>query len=477
VASAEDPGRSPGLLSVAIPVAIVGATVLALALGLAHLGEKSLWLDEGVSFASASGEVGSVGHVIEVEPNFALYYGVLHVWQLFGTSEFWLRLLSVLAFAVAVLLTAAVAARIFGRPAAAIAALLIAVNGLALTHAQEVRSYTIAMALAAATTLLFLDAVERPTGRRWAAWAAVSIVAVLMHPFCGFVLAGQVLSLALLPRDLVPWRQAGLATLGTGLAVVPLGVLLANSPTERIEWIPAPDLDAVIGYAERVAGGGVQLAAYLVLGVIAVVPVALAARGAHWRNPQTWRVGLVVLWLLSPFVLGLVVSLAQPLLQSRYLIVALPPLIILAAAGLVRLRWAPAIVAVLVALLAFGVDDVSEQYRRQSADWRSAATVIADRADETDTVVVHPLGAPALAYYLKRDNAAVTDPAYGPPVLARGPSSLDARDRVWLVHFTSSLRAAAADPPPRALVGARRTLLDQWSVHRLSVMLYGPERA
>jgi mannosyltransferase len=477
VASAEDPGRSPGLPSIVIPVAIVGAVVLALTLGLVNLDDKNLWLDEGVSVASASGDVGSAGRVIETEPNFALYYGVLHVWQLFGTSEFWVRLLSVLAFAAGVLLTAAVASRVFGRGTAAAAALLTAVNGLALTHAQEARSYTLAMALAAATTLLFLDAMERPIGRRWAAWAVVSIVAVFMHPFCGFVLAGQVLSLALLPRDRVPWRQAGLATLVTGLALVPLAVLLANSPTERIDWIPAPDLGDVIDYAERVAGGGLELAAYLALGGVAVVSALLAARGGARRDPQIWRVGLIVLWLLCPFVLGFIVSLEQPLLQSRYLIVALPPLTILAAAGLVRLRWAPAVAGGLVALFALGIDDVSEHYERQNADWRSAARVIAERADETDTVVVHPHGAPALAYYLERGESPVTDPAYGPPVLARGPSSLDPGDRIWLVYFDSGLVEGGSNPPPRALVGRRRALLDEWSLHRIGVMLYAPERA
>jgi uncharacterized membrane protein len=477
VASAEDRGRSPGLPSIAIPIAIVGAVVLALTLGLINLGDKSLWVDEGVSVASASGDMGSPSRVIETEPNFALYYGVLHVWQLFGTSEFWVRLLSVLAFGAAVLLTAAVAARVFGRGTAAIAALLTAVNGLALMHAQEARSYTLAMAFAAATTLLFLDAMDKHTGRRWATWGTVSIVAVFVHPFCGFVLAGQLLSLALLPPDRVPWRQAVPAALGTGIALVPLAVLLANSPTERIEWIPAPSLGNLVDYAERVAGGGVQLVAYLALGAIVAVSTLLAARGGARRDPQVWRMGVIVLWLLCPFVLGFVVSLEQPLLQSRYLIVALPAMTILAAAGLVRLRWAPAVTAGLAALVAFGIDDVREHYRYQNADWRSAANLIVDHADETDTVVVHPLGATALAYYLKRGDSPVTEPAYGPPVLASGPSSLDPGDRIWLVYLASSFSGAKSNPPPRALVGRRRALQGEWSVHRIAVRLYAPERS
>jgi mannosyltransferase len=243
VSSVANSGRLPGGDPTPAVAAIAGTMVLALALGLFHLDSKSFWLDEGVSAQAAAGELGSAGHVISVEPNLALYYGLLHVWQLFGSSEVWLRLPSVLAFAATVLLTAAVAARVFGRPAAVIAGLLIAVNAFALEHAQEVRPYTFAIALSAATTLLLMDSVERPTARRWAAWAALSVVAVFMHPFCGFVLAGQVMSLALLPRDQIPWRFAVPATLASAAALIPLAVLLSRSPTERIEWIPEPTFE------------------------------------------------------------------------------------------------------------------------------------------------------------------------------------------------------------------------------------------
>jgi mannosyltransferase len=460
-----------------VVAAIGGAMLVALVLGLLHLDSKSFWLDEGVSAQSAAGELGSVGDVISTEPNLALYYGALHLWQLFGSSEFWLRLPSVFAFVAAVLLTAAVAARVFGRSTAAIAGLLLSVNAFAIDHAQEARPYTFALALSAGTTLLFLDAAEHPTARRWIAWATVSVFAVFMHPFCGFVLAAQVASLALLPPGRIPLRAAVPATLGIAAALVPLAVLLARSPTERIAWIPAPTFDLVRGYAERLVGadnGEVQLLLYLLLGGIAIAGALAAARRRGWRTLQAWRVGLVVSWLLAPFVLGLIVSLAQPLLQSRYLVVALPPLAILAAAGLVRLRWVPAIVAGVALLMALHVADVRDGYDRPNEDWRSAAAVIAPRAERSDTVVVHPLGAPALTYYLERADSPVTEPRYGPPILADPNPSLDPRHRVWLVLFDSP-QSDERPPSARKFVGDRRALVGRWSLHRLTLMLYGPE--
>jgi mannosyltransferase len=470
--------RSAGGEPILAAAVVGGAIVVALVLGLLHLDSKSFWLDEGVSAQIAAGDLGSAGRVISTEPNLALYYGFLHVWQLFGSGEFWLRLPSVFGFVAAVLLTAAVAARVFGQPTAAIAAVLISLNAFALDHAQEARPYTFALALSAGTTLLFLDAVEAPTARRWVAWAAVSVFAVFMHPFCGFVLAGQVASLALLSGERIPWRAAVPATLGTAAALVPLAVLLSRSPTERIEWIPPPEFEFVRTYAERLVGGDngeTQLLLYLLLAGVGVAGAFAAARGRGWRTVRTWRVALVVIWLLAPFVLGLLVSLFQPLLQARYLIVAIPPLAILAAAGLVRLRWAPAVAAGVALLVAMHVADVRDGYDDPNEDWRSAAAVIGPRAERSDTVVVHPLGAPALRYYLERADSPVTDPRYGPPILEDPETSLNPRQRVWLVFFDRKEPADDPLPPPEEFVGERRALVGEWSVHELDLMLYGPE--
>jgi hypothetical protein len=103
--------------------------------------------------------------------------------------------------------------------------------------------------------------------------------------------------------------------------------------------------------------------------------------------------------------------------------------------------------------------------------------VIAPRAKTGDAVVVHPLGAPALGYYLSRADSAVTEPRYGPPILDDPDASLDPRRRVWLVFFENARPDADRLPPPEELVGDRRALIDEWSVHRVALMLYGPERA
>jgi mannosyltransferase len=461
---------------VALAAALAVAAV-ALALGLWHLGAKSLAPDEGVSVAASSGQIGSAGHVISVEPNLALYYGFLHLWQLVGASEFWLRLPSALSLAAAALLTAVVTTRVFGRPAGPIAALVVAINPFALEHAQQLRPYAIAIALAAATTLLFLSAVEGPTARRWTAWAALSVFSVLAHPYAAFVLVAQLLSLALLPPDRVPRRAAMLATLGTAAALIPLTVLLIASPSKRIAWIPSPGLAEVWSYAVRLAGGEVVLVGCLTLAGIAVASTVVAARRARHRTVDTWRVGLIVLWLVTPFVLGLIASLAQPLLLARYVLVSLPALAALAAAGLVRLRMPVAILGVVVALVALQFDNLRDYYRQPSEGWRSAAAVIADRAAPGDQVVVYPLGTQALAYHLDRFDSPVTTPPAREPILAGSSQpSLDPAARIWLVvrHTTNFSPPLTA---PLAALRRQRMLGRRWSFHEVAVMLYEPERS
>jgi hypothetical protein len=101
--------------------------------------------------------------------------------------------------------------------------------------------------------------------------------------------------------------------------------------------------------------------------------------------------------------------------------------------------------------------------------------VIAPRAERSDTVVVHPLGAPALGYYLERTDSPVTRPRYGPPILEDPDPSLDPRHRVWVVLFERE----PPEPLPQAeeFVGTRRMLVGEWAVHRVTLKLYGPEPA
>src|SRR2546425_3307417 len=119
--------------------------LLAAGLGFLRLGAKSGWLDEAESVAHARLGVRSLLHVLDGgDPNMGLYYVLLHFWiRIFGESESAVRGLSVLFGVLAVPAIYLVGARLFGRAAGLVAALLLAVNAFFIQYAQEARSYSL----------------------------------------------------------------------------------------------------------------------------------------------------------------------------------------------------------------------------------------------------------------------------------------------------------------------------------------------
>src|SRR5437879_4937501 len=119
------------------------ATVLllaAFALRLINLTFQPLWFDEGWSVWFATSDLPAmIEHTaVDIHPPF--YYALLHLWiGLTGTSEFPLRMLSVLVGVLTVALLVRLARALLGGRAAWLAGILVAVAPLQIYYAQEIR--------------------------------------------------------------------------------------------------------------------------------------------------------------------------------------------------------------------------------------------------------------------------------------------------------------------------------------------------
>src|ERR1700736_513856 len=77
---------------------LAAIVLLALAVRLLRLGETSLWIDEIWSIRIAGLPWKTFFWTVRnQDPNMSVYYALLHVWSLFGQSEFAARSLSVAA--------------------------------------------------------------------------------------------------------------------------------------------------------------------------------------------------------------------------------------------------------------------------------------------------------------------------------------------------------------------------------------------
>jgi mannosyltransferase len=120
---------------------LLSLIAIALSLRLLNLGGKSLWLDEAFSVVVA--ERPSLATLQNVDGfNPPLYFTFLHYWiQWFGRSEVAVRLPSVLASTINLLLLYALGRRVFNHPVALTAVALMAFSPLEVWYAQEARMY------------------------------------------------------------------------------------------------------------------------------------------------------------------------------------------------------------------------------------------------------------------------------------------------------------------------------------------------
>jgi uncharacterized membrane protein len=150
--------------------------------------------------------------------------------QVAGQSEFTTRFLSLLFGILAVPLIYLLG-KALGRPTAGmLAAFLVAINPFQVWHAQDVRNYTLWLALSMAALVLLLQAVREQRARYWAGYAGMTLLSLYTQYYELFMLLFH--NLFFFSLLLTKWRRRELpgssarALLATWLVIqVTLGVL------------------------------------------------------------------------------------------------------------------------------------------------------------------------------------------------------------------------------------------------------------
>jgi mannosyltransferase len=399
-------GASP-----ASPGSIRGAHWLTLSLLLAvgtaarflFLVRKPFWFDECFSVEVARIGWGSFLRLLWWrEANMSLYYALLRAWLHFGQSEFCIRSLSALIATATIPAVYWLARLLYDRRVALIATALFAFNAYSVRYAQEARSYALFLLLATLSSGFLIAFLREPVRRTWLGYVLVSILAVYAHFYALLLLGTQWLALRWGGHGAYGVEQSAgrlslhlrRAWIAMGLAVLPLLVFVAKTGAGPIRWIQRPGLRNVLEFCRQLSGSSNWLlpAIFAVACIAAVVPhrTGLWARDRSW---ETWRTQFLLLWLLLPCVLTFVLSFARPVFLGRYMIFCLPALLILVAAGLVRLRNAWLLGSVLAGILILCSQGIFFVYGHDFDSERdasgAASNFILDNRQPGDAVLFH----------------------------------------------------------------------------------------
>jgi 4-amino-4-deoxy-L-arabinose transferase-like glycosyltransferase len=202
--------------------------------------------------------------------------------------------------------------------------------------------------------------------------------------------------------------------------------------------------------------------------------VALAAGGwsASKLTFTSWRYLFLLSWFFVPVVTTLAFSLIRPVFLPRYLLTCVAPLLLLAAAGLARLRpsWVAGIL--LIAMLGLSVRGTWAYYRSDfdlaREDWRGVTQYVLQNARSGDGILFHSAQARMPFEYYSggqppRLEIRVIFPEYGEngrlsymDFLANARNApltgIPSRyPRVWLVLAHNQLKNGEPDPTTGAL--------------------------
>jgi len=379
--------------------AIAAIVLLAVLLYLYQLGTESLWLDEIFSIRDASKPTSQI-----FQSNRPLYYLLLQLWMQLGTSEAWLRSLSVLFSLGSIVLTYQLGRRLFNSATGLTAALLLTLSPLAINHAQEVRMYMLGVFLGLAGTLALAAALDHsfPSLTRW--WAGLRLLTMLTAPLNFTLLIPDVLLLGVRFRNQrrILWRFSWWL-LVISILWLPFLLKTAGAASEfssgwLSELLPRPTPLTLIGSLVKFTSGTVvppfnlgfwlykrfyDLYALLLVAVLGI---------AFWFRERSERFLWTAAWAFLPLAaLFLICYLYSSIWLDRYLLFTAPYVLILLAAGFTKLWNRQRGIALLVVVL-YGVavgGELAEYYTIQNRqDWRSLAQTISLNDKPGDLIVV-----------------------------------------------------------------------------------------
>lgn len=395
-------------------LALALVMLLGFLLRFVDLGGQSLWVDEMLTLLQ--GRV--PGYPLWVQflddAQAALPMVVATVMSRISEDEMWLRLPSALLGALTIPVFYEVVRRFATDRAALIAALLLAVHPMHLDHSQEIRGYSFLLFFGLAATLTVLDAGRRPTLRQQVMLVATGVLAGLSNLqgllWMGGLALGLLAGGRLRPRDFLPWVipfaliLVALAPWWTTMfevhetgRLVPgmeTGEGLRGETTWSLWALPWAGFVLAFGrtlgptVADLHAGAGLSPTLLVVALVAALVAVVLVVAGMRRLGRRATE---PLLWILPVIAIAvfLAVRNVKPF-NPRYVIAALPVLLMFVAIGLDGMRPSLARIGFLAWLALTGVS-LGHYYfdaGHRQADVRAAARMIDERARDDDVVLV-----------------------------------------------------------------------------------------
>ncbi len=161
---------------------------LFLTITLSTITKSSVWFDEAFGAYLIRFDFWDIARYTAVDVHPPLYYWLLKIWSLlFGNSELALRSMSVLFGVVAIVFGYLLVKRLFNQNTAKLSLLFMVLSPMLIRYSQEMRMYTMVVAIALAATYILTIAVESKKRWPWAVYGLLVGLGMLTHYFIAII--------------------------------------------------------------------------------------------------------------------------------------------------------------------------------------------------------------------------------------------------------------------------------------------------
>lgn len=352
---------------------------------------RPFWLDEAYTVANARTPLPEIGGLNG--GNMIGYYAlVAPLARRPLDTLLWLRLPGAVAAILVPPAVFLVTRRVLPPWSALGGALLVAVHPVTVGHAQEARSYPIAMLLVVLAWGAFIRATREDERTRW--WAALTVLlaaAAYMHLITLFVVPALFVSASCTENSARMLRRLLRVSAALSLAVAPLAWWALRTDEGAPVWIPELDRTQISEMARSLMPsawpiGTASWTAVLILGLV----MALRRGNPRLERREQFAGTAFAAWVLIP-ILGLaMVSLAKPMFMPRYVLYTVPAvagMTVIALASLPRRSLQIAAYLVCLVLVASSYREASRPFD-EAYHWPEVVCDIA--AVPADALVVFP---------------------------------------------------------------------------------------
>ncbi len=299
---------------------------------------QSIWFDESYSAYLTRFEYPKVWELTAQDVHPPLYYFALKTWaHFFGHTDFAMRMLSVVCGAVAILFAYLWLRYKYGATTAITATALLSISPVFVRYGQEMRMYTMVLAIVFAATYVLQLAVDNNKKRWWVIYAILLAAGMWTHYFCALAWLAHLVYLIIIYRKKIFQKRIILTYAGAVALFIPwLPSLISQTGSVQAGfWISEMTAKKMVDYWTETlvyqTSGGVKNWLFILAAAATVCIVVFAVK---YRAKMKMLLSL----MLIPVALLVLVSMPplSPMFIPRYILFAIVSIALVSGVALVQ---------------------------------------------------------------------------------------------------------------------------------------------